>query len=110
MNSNGLFLILLAIGDVSSSSSSKSEKNQVNNLPIVVNTWSFLNATKAAFNSLIQNNDALLAVENGCTECEVLRCDGTVGYGGSPDESGDVALGFSSLFTFFYYVWKYFKI
>lgn len=28
----------------------------------------------------------------GCSECEILRCDTTVGYGGSPDEHGDSAL------------------
>jgi hypothetical protein len=80
MNSNGLILILLGIYG-SSSSKSATNQNQVNNLPIVVNTWSFLNATKRAFASLTQNNDALQAVEDGCTMCEFLRCDGTVGYG-----------------------------
>ncbi|MCL4117845.1 UNVERIFIED_CONTAM: hypothetical protein GTU68_034450, partial [Idotea baltica] len=32
------------------------------------------------------------AVEQGCTLCEVLQCDGTVGYGGSPDENGETTL------------------
>ncbi len=62
------------------------------NFPIVVNTWPFINATRKAWSVLNQTNDCLLAVEMGCTECELLRCDGTVGYGGSPDESSETTL------------------
>ena len=32
------------------------------------------------------------AVEKGCSQCEVEQCDGTVGYGGSPDENGETTL------------------
>lgn len=32
------------------------------------------------------------AVEAGCTVCEIDQCDGTVGYGGSPDENGETTL------------------
>jgi len=32
------------------------------------------------------------AVVEGCTWCEVNQCDGTVGYGGSPDEIGETTL------------------
>lgn len=28
----------------------------------------------------------------GCTICEQEQCDGTVGYGGSPDENGETTL------------------
>eukprot|EP00899_Mesostigma_viride_P028636 jgi/Mesvir1/8958/Mv19765-RA.3 len=35
---------------------------------------------------------ALNAVTAGCAVCEELQCDGTVGYGGSPDESGETTL------------------
>lgn len=28
----------------------------------------------------------------GASTCEVLQCDGTVGYGGSPDEAGETTL------------------
>lgn len=35
---------------------------------------------------------AVDAVERGCTVCEELQCDGTVGFGGSPDESGETTL------------------
>ena len=35
---------------------------------------------------------ALDAVEKGCSVCEVEQCDGSVGYGGSPDEKGETTL------------------
>lgn len=35
---------------------------------------------------------ALDAVEQGCSTCETLQCDGTVGFGGSPDENGETTL------------------
>ena len=39
-----------------------------------------------------EEKSALDAVEAGCTVCEDEQCDGTVGYGGSPDENGETAL------------------
>ena len=60
--------------------------------PLVVNTWPFVKATSKAWHILDQTNDRLKSVEAGCTECEILRCDGTVGFGGSPDESGETTL------------------
>lgn len=43
---------------------------------------------------IIQKSDqtAIDAIVEGCGACEVEQCDGTVGYGGSPDENADVAL------------------
>jgi N4-(beta-N-acetylglucosaminyl)-L-asparaginase len=41
---------------------------------------------------LNSTNDRLLAIEIGCKTCETLQCDGTVGYGGSPDEHGETTL------------------
>jgi isoaspartyl peptidase/L-asparaginase-like protein (Ntn-hydrolase superfamily) len=35
---------------------------------------------------------AIDAVVAGCTVCEQEQCDGTVGYGGSPDENGETTL------------------
>lgn len=35
---------------------------------------------------------ALDAVELGCSVCENEQCDGTVGFGGSPDENGETTL------------------
>ncbi|CAF0928928.1 unnamed protein product [Brachionus calyciflorus] len=62
------------------------------NYPIVLNTWPFTNATNKAWDILLKTDDPLKSVESGCSECEELRCDGTVGYGGSPDENGETTL------------------
>lgn len=35
---------------------------------------------------------ALDAIEKGASVCEEEQCDGTVGYGGSPDEDGETTL------------------
>jgi len=35
---------------------------------------------------------AVDAVVAGCSTCEEEQCDGTVGYGGSPDENGESTL------------------
>lgn len=62
-------------------------------LPLVVNTWGFSNATLRAWHVLtVENGTALDAVEQGCSQCEEDQCDGTVGYGGSPDEDGETTL------------------
>ncbi|XP_071452418.1 N(4)-(Beta-N-acetylglucosaminyl)-L-asparaginase-like isoform X2 [Hetaerina americana] len=62
-------------------------------LPLVVNTWPFVAATAKAWEAIYnQSKTALDAVEIGCTQCEIDRCDGTVGYGGSPDENGETTL------------------
>ena len=37
-------------------------------------------------------NDAVQAVVAGCSQCERDQCDGTVGFGGSPDEKGETTL------------------
>lgn len=42
--------------------------------------------------TLEKGGTALDAVEAGCTQCEIDQCDGTVGYGGSPDETGETTL------------------
>ncbi|KAK3896743.1 hypothetical protein C8A05DRAFT_39713, partial [Staphylotrichum tortipilum] len=62
-------------------------------LPLVINTWGgpFTVATDAAYLALTSPNptrpiSALDAVQIGCAACERAQCDGTVGFGGSPDE------------------------
>ncbi|XP_071537975.1 N(4)-(Beta-N-acetylglucosaminyl)-L-asparaginase-like [Panulirus ornatus] len=61
--------------------------------PFVINTWSFTNATEKAWTILYEEGgSALDAVEKGCTVCEELQCDGSVGFGGSPDENGETTL------------------
>ncbi|XP_074594671.1 N(4)-(Beta-N-acetylglucosaminyl)-L-asparaginase-like [Brevipalpus obovatus] len=62
-------------------------------IPIVVNTWAFTNATEEAWRTItMENGTALDGVERGCSKCEEQQCDGTVGWGGSPDESGETTL------------------
>lgn len=63
-------------------------------LPFVINTWggAFTSATDAAYLSLLSNSSAIDAVQTGCTTCEDEQCDGSVGYGGSPDENCETTL------------------
>lgn len=64
-------------------------------LPFVINTWGgpFSLATDAAFLALTNKSvSALDAVEIGCSTCERNQCDGSVGYGGSPDENCETTL------------------
>ncbi|KAI8631166.1 asparaginase [Xylariaceae sp. FL1651] len=64
-------------------------------LPMVINTWGgpFTAATDAAYLSLLESQtSALDAVELGCATCEANQCDGSVGYGGSPDENCETTL------------------
>ncbi|KAL3685147.1 hypothetical protein R1sor_003169 [Riccia sorocarpa] len=61
-------------------------------LPIVISTWPFVEAVKAAWNIVDGGGSPLDAVVAGCSACERLRCDGSVGYGGSPDENGETTL------------------
>lgn len=62
--------------------------------PLAINTWGgpFKAATDAAYLALTDSSSALDAVEIGCSTCENNRCDGTVGYGGSPDENCETTL------------------
>lgn len=62
------------------------------NKPIVLATWSFINATKAAWHVLHHGETAVNAVLAGGTSCEFEPCAASVGYGGSPDEHGETAL------------------
>lgn len=62
------------------------------NVPLVINTWPFTDATKKGWEIITGGQTALDAVELGCSVCEAEQCDGTVGFGGSPDESGETTL------------------
>ena len=61
---------------------------------LVVNTWPFRDATQTAGDYLRKYSTATAvdAVVGGCSVCEVEQCDLSVGYGGSPDESGETTL------------------
>ncbi|XP_039397568.1 N(4)-(beta-N-acetylglucosaminyl)-L-asparaginase [Mauremys reevesii] len=61
-------------------------------LPLVVNTWAFRKATETAWYTLQSGGSELDAVERGCGRCEIDQCDGSVGFGGSPDEHGETTL------------------
>ncbi|XP_068703564.1 N(4)-(Beta-N-acetylglucosaminyl)-L-asparaginase-like isoform X2 [Montipora capricornis] len=64
-------------------------------LPVVINTWGppFTNATSEAWQVISSGKgSAVDAIESGCTVCEEQQCDGTVGFGGSPDELGETTL------------------
>ncbi|RMC13996.1 hypothetical protein DUI87_09080 [Hirundo rustica rustica] len=61
-------------------------------LPVVINTWAFRTAAETAWRVLESGGSELDAVERGCGQCEIDQCDGSVGYGGSPDESGETTL------------------
>lgn len=45
-----------------------------------------------AWRALQSGGSVLDAVEKGCARCEREQCDGSVGYGGSPDEAGETTL------------------
>ncbi|TYZ62310.1 hypothetical protein PybrP1_009474 [[Pythium] brassicae (nom. inval.)] len=63
---------------------------------VVINTWPFTSATRAAFAALTTSPPSpaahLDAVTAGCARCEADQCDFTVGFGGSPDSSGETTL------------------
>ncbi|XP_053989075.1 N(4)-(Beta-N-acetylglucosaminyl)-L-asparaginase-like [Hylaeus anthracinus] len=64
-----------------------------NSVPLVVITWDYQDATQKAWDVLYnQKRSALDAIEESCSLCEQQRCRKTVGYGGSPDESGETTL------------------
>lgn len=60
--------------------------------PIVINTWNFTDANGRAWQELSAEHSALDAIEFGCGQCQIDRCDGTVGWGGSPAETGESTL------------------
>ncbi|XP_011869795.1 PREDICTED: N(4)-(Beta-N-acetylglucosaminyl)-L-asparaginase-like [Vollenhovia emeryi] len=61
--------------------------------PVIVITWDYKDATEKAWDVIHkQKRSALDAIEEGCSLCEEQRCRKTVGFGGSPDESGETTL------------------
>lgn len=61
-------------------------------LPVIINTWPFVDANKKAVSTIQDGGSYLDAIEKGCSQCEIDQCDGSVGYGGSPDESSETTL------------------
>ena len=61
-------------------------------LPIVVATWRFHNATKAAWEVLEKGGESIDAIEAGCRIEEADLKNTTVGNGATPDRDGNVTL------------------
>eukprot|EP01084_Bolivina_argentea_P054805 100494_1 len=62
--------------------------------PIVASTWPWTQPIENAWSNIIQHDNSLYAVQIGCETCEQdpESCDWSVGWGGSPDETGEVRL------------------
>lgn len=71
-SSKSLLGVLLFGFQVAEAEMVKSDK-----FPIVVSTWPFLEAVRAAWRSVDNGSSAVEAVVEGCSACEELRCDGT---------------------------------
>ncbi|XP_016957910.1 putative N(4)-(beta-N-acetylglucosaminyl)-L-asparaginase GD10667 [Drosophila biarmipes] len=65
-------------------------------LPMVINTWPYSVANEEAWRILNRKKGGVGqtrdAVVGGISKCERLQCRKAVGYGGNPDERGDVSL------------------
>ncbi|KAL0126347.1 hypothetical protein PUN28_005026 [Cardiocondyla obscurior] len=71
----------------------KQNPGSSSNFPVIVITWNYKDATEKAWDVIYnQNRSALDAIEEGCSLCEEQQCRKTVGFGGSPDESGETTL------------------
>lgn len=81
---------------ISCETEDKNEKKAVASgkavVPIVVSTWNFKNATKAAWEVLEKGGTSLDAIEAGCRIEEADLKNTTVGNGGTPDREGNVTL------------------
>ncbi|CAJ2638531.1 unnamed protein product [Trifolium pratense] len=84
---NGLILFLPLLSLVTGH-----ENVELNQYPLVVSTWPFIEAVRAAWRAVDGGSSAVDSVVEGCSTCEELRCDGTVGPGGSPDENGETTM------------------
>ncbi|KAL9258314.1 putative isoaspartyl peptidase/L-asparaginase 3 [Drosera capensis] len=88
---NLLFIIPISLLLLSSKGLAHEEVD-LGRFPIVVSTWPFVDAVRVAWRVVDDGLSAVDAVVEGCSACEDLRCDGTVGPGGSPDENGETTL------------------
>ena len=71
---------------------SKMLKNNKNN-PIILSTWNFgLPANEVAIKALSDGGNAMDAAEAGARHAESDEQNNSVGYGGLPDENGNVTL------------------
>ncbi|XP_021842063.1 probable isoaspartyl peptidase/L-asparaginase 3 isoform X1 [Spinacia oleracea] len=87
-----LIIIIITLLVANTVVANEVEENNGKYYPIVVSTWPFVDAVRAAWSVVDGGFSAVDAVVQGCSACEQLRCDGTVGPGGSPDENGETTL------------------
>ncbi|XP_068634495.1 probable isoaspartyl peptidase/L-asparaginase 3 [Aristolochia californica] len=87
-NLTSSFLLLLFIATTVLGDGDRNSRQ----FPLVLSTWPFLEAVRVAWRAVEDGLSAVDAVVEGCSACEELRCDGTVGPGGSPDENGETTL------------------
>ena len=83
--------IQVIVSKASAANSSPSPGEAVPHWPVTVATW-FPTAVTLTQQLLSEGFTALDAVELGCSLCEDQQCDGTVGWGGSPDTGGETTL------------------
>lgn len=53
------------------------ETVELEQYPLVVSTWPFVEAVRAAWRAVDGGSSAVDSVVEGCSACEELRCDGT---------------------------------
>jgi len=78
--------------DISSDSNKVAISNKKTTLPLVIATWSVIDATARAMEILQAGGTALDAVEQGCMVEEANEKGQSVGKGGLPDRDGHVTL------------------
>lgn len=67
-------------GELGHFGSSSGVSDGTGSYPLVVSTWPFVEAVRAAWTAADRGLSAVDAVVEGCSTCEDLRCDGT-GFG-----------------------------
>ncbi|GLT40235.1 hypothetical protein SLA2020_143850 [Shorea laevis] len=92
MTSRNLPILLFFFFTLFSMGLGYEEVGDLGKYPVVVSTWPFVEAVRAAWRAVDKGFSAVDAVVEGCSACEELRCDGTVGPGGSPDENGETTI------------------
>ncbi|XP_045204023.2 N(4)-(Beta-N-acetylglucosaminyl)-L-asparaginase-like [Mercenaria mercenaria] len=61
-------------------------------IPLILTTWGYRDAVQAGWDVIKNGHAAIDAVEATGHSCEMAQCRHTVGFGGSPDESGETTL------------------
>ncbi len=82
---------MLVSCETSKNNQKKTEK-ELPIIPVVIATWRFHNATKAAWEILEKGGSSIDAIEAGCRVEEADVTNTTVGKGGTPDRDGTVTL------------------